>query len=138
MRIEGLKKYRRRPSIEDLPEPLRLDALDWFRRMMQRRMALGKRTPTWTRSILMSQAKRLALNPPTSAWGRSMLAKRGGKAVQRLYQLTNRTDDRHPAHRAAMISATRRAWRKREKQEAERRTRLGLPPKRRTKWLPVG
>jgi len=80
----------------------------------------------------------LALDPPTSAWGRSMLAKRGGKAVQRRYRSEGRTGNHHPAQRAARISAGRRAWRKHEKEEAERRTLLGLPPKRRTKWLPVG
>jgi hypothetical protein len=137
MRIAGLSKYRRRPSVNDLPASLRSDAWEWYRRFMHRRKALGKPTPPWTRAILMGQAKRLALNPPTSAWGRSMLAKRGGLAVQRQYRLDQRTGDRHPAHRAAAVSASRRNWTK-QQQDAVRREQSGMPPKPRWKRLPLG
>jgi hypothetical protein len=125
MRIEGLKKYRRRPSIEDLPEPLRSDARQWYQRMLRKRQLLGKPThDPWLRAILMGQARRLALNPPTSAWGRSMLAKRGGYAVQRRYVIEGRTGARHPVQKAARVSARKRELRKAE----EERERLGYPP----------
>jgi hypothetical protein len=91
----------------------------------------------WLRAILMGQAKRLALNPPTSEWGRSMLAKRGGYAVQQKYRDAGRIGPKHPAHRAASISANRRRWRSREQSEIHQREQLGLPPKRRWKYLPV-
>jgi hypothetical protein len=82
MRIEGLKKCRHRPSIEDLPKPYRSDAWHWYHRIPRRRQSLGKPTrEPWLRAILMGQAKRLALNPPTSAWGRSMLTKTGTKLL---------------------------------------------------------
>ncbi|MGA7624442.1 MAG: hypothetical protein WCA91_12760 [Candidatus Acidiferrales bacterium] len=100
--------------------------------------ALGKpmRGP-WLRAILMGQAKRLSMNPPTSEWGRSMLAKRGGYAVQQKYRDAGRVGPKHPAHRAAAISASRRKWRSREESETRQRQQLGLPPKRRWKYLPV-
>jgi hypothetical protein len=53
-----------------------------------------------------------------------MLAKRGGYAVQRRYILEGRTGLRHPAQKAARVSAQRRNRRKRE----EERKRLGYPP----------
>ena len=74
--------------------------------------------------ILVGVARRLALNPPTAAWGRSMHAKRGGYAVQRKYVLEGRTGPRHPARKAARVSAQRRNRRKAQKE----RERLGYPP----------
>jgi hypothetical protein len=139
MRIEGLRQYRCRPSIEDLPEPLRSDAWDWYHRILRKRQSLGKSTPApWLRAILMGQAKRLALNPPTSAWGRSMLAKRGGHAVQQLYVQQGRTGKRHPAHRAAAIGASRRKCCAQQRAEEQRHEHQGLPPKPRRKQLPLG
>jgi hypothetical protein len=139
MRIEGLKKYQHRQSIEDLPEPYRSDAREWFHRIVRKRQSHGKPTrEPWLRAILIGQAKRLALNPPTSAWGRSMLAKRGGHAVQHQYVLQGRTGNRHPAHRAAQVSASRRKWRAQQRAEKQQRDRLGLPPKPRWKHLPLG
>jgi hypothetical protein len=138
MRIDGLKKYRHRPSIDDLPEPYRSDAWQWYRRILRKRQALGKSMRgTWLRAILMGQAKRLALNPPTSAWGRSMLAKRGGYSTQQKYRAEGRVGPKHPAHRAAAISASRRKWRTQTQSETLERERLGLPPKRRWKRLPL-
>jgi hypothetical protein len=84
------------------------------------------------------QAKRLALDPPTSAWGRSMLAKRGGYATQHEYRAAGRVGPKHPAHRAASVSASRRKWRAQQQLEARERERLGLPLKPRRKLLPIG
>jgi hypothetical protein len=136
MRIEGLRKYRHRPSIEDLPEPFRSDAWHWYHRILRKRQSLGKPTRApWLRAILIGQAKRLALNPPTSAWGRSMLAKRGGYATQQEYRAAGRVGPKHPAHRAAAISASRRRWRAQQQAEAQERQRFGLPQQRRRKLL---
>ncbi|MGA7921965.1 MAG: hypothetical protein WCA38_20065 [Candidatus Acidiferrales bacterium] len=66
-----------------------------------------------------------------------MLAKRGGYAVQQKYRDAGRTGAKHPAHRAAAISVSRRKWRRQEQAETQRREQLGLPPKRRFKYLPV-
>ena len=138
MRIKGLRKYRGRPSIEDLPEPSRSDAWQWFSRILLKRQSLGKPTDElWLRAILMGQAKRLALNPPTSAWGRSMAARKGGYATQQRYRVEGRTGPQHPAHKAAGVSACQRAWRKRERDDANRRERMGLPPKPRVAHLPL-
>ncbi|MGA7623383.1 MAG: hypothetical protein WCA91_07375 [Candidatus Acidiferrales bacterium] len=139
VRIDGLTKYRHRPSIDDLPEPFRSDAWQWFHRMLRKRQALGKpmRGP-WLRAILMGQAKRLALNPPTSAWGRSMLAKRGGYAAQQKYRDAGRVGPKHPTHRAAAISANRRKYRAQQQLDAVERHRSGLLPKSRRKLLPIG
>ena len=52
---------------------------------------------------------------PTSKWGHTMLAKKGGYAVQRLYQAQGRVGMRHPAHRASAISASRRKFRKKRR-----------------------
>lgn len=134
MRIEGLRKYRNRPSIDDLPEPLRSAARDWYARLVHNRMALGKPTPQTTLALLAGQAKRLALNPPTSAWGRSVRAKRGGYAVQRRYRAEGRVGRLHPAHLAAAVSASRRKWRKKSQRDEQERQRLCLPRSRRSRW----
>jgi len=140
MRIEGLKSYRHRPSIEDLPEPFRSDAKQWYHRILRKRQSLGKPTRApWLRAILMGQAKRLALNPPTSAWGRSMLAKRGGHATQQAYRDAGRVGPKHPAHRATLISAMQRERGHHDQHvEARERERRGLPPRPRRKLLPIG
>lgn len=136
MRIEGLKNYRHRPFIEDLPEPYRSDAWEWHGRMLRKRWALEKpmRGP-WLRAILVGQAKRLALNPPTSAWGRSMLAKRGDYATQQRYRASGRVGPKHPARRGASISASSGSHRLQLQVEAEEREHLGLPTKPRRKLL---
>ena len=89
--------------------------------------------------ILHGQARRLARQTAEerSAWGRSMLAKRGGYAVQQQYQRDGRIGGRHPAHHAARVSASRRKRLKELKRDEEQRARLGLPPKRRYKLLPL-
>ena len=92
--------------------------------------------PQWLYPILVGNARRLALNPPTSAWGRSMRAKKGGIATQRRYIMEGRTGPRHPAQYAATVSASNRKWRKQQREDAEQRKRLGLPPLARVKHLP--
>ena len=133
--IDGLRKYRQRLSIEDLPDALRLHA--WgFRKLMQRRKALGKPTPQWTRAILMGQAKRLACSTPEErqAWARRMQARHGGLAVQRMY----REQGRDTLTRARYIRALRQQERKRVDADDARRKQLGLMPPRRWKRLPTG
>jgi hypothetical protein len=110
MGIEALQAFRgRNPDgyFQHLPWEVRQRALGWLHHFCQR---WGRDLPPWRFAILVGQAKRLALMSPDerSAWGRSMLAKRGGHAVQRQYQLEGRTGDRHPAHRAAQVSVARR------------------------------
>jgi hypothetical protein len=109
MRIEGLKKYRgRNPRgyFEDLPWEAKRRAQTLLHRFCERWRG---DLPPWRFGILVGQAKRLALNPPTAAWGRSMLAKRGGLAVQRQYQLDGRIGLKHPARLAAKSRAKRQA-----------------------------
>ena len=140
MRIEGLRKYRdRNPRgyFADLPWEVRQRAQMWLHRFCER---WGHDLPRWRFAILVGQAKRLASTSPEqrSAWGRSMLAKRGGYAVQQRYRDAGRVGHKHPAHRAAAVSASRRKWRAEQQAEAQERERLGLPPKRRWKLLPLG
>jgi hypothetical protein len=90
----------------------------------------------WLYPILVGNARRLALNPPSSAWGRSMRAKKGGYATQRRYIIEGRTGQNHPAHYAAIVSASNRKWRKQKQVDDEWRKRLGLPPLARVKHLP--
>jgi hypothetical protein len=126
MRIAALKNYRRRhPAgyFQDLSPTLRASAYRWLDRFCTRRLTRGLPVEPWLFAIYCGQARRLALNPPNSAWGKSMLAKRGGYAVQRRYVLEGRTGPRHPAHKAARVSAQKR---KRRKAEGERE-RLGSP-----------
>jgi hypothetical protein len=91
MRISGLKQFRKNRAggsyFEDLPWPVQREAQRWLWKFRQR---WGRNLPVWRFAILVGQAKRLALNPPSSEWGRSMLAKRGGYAVQKMYQLDGR------------------------------------------------
>jgi hypothetical protein len=94
--------------------------------------------PAWLYPILVGNARRLALNPPSSAWGRSMRAKKGGYATQRRYRIEGRTGPQHPAHYAATVSASKRKWRKKQREDVEQRKRLGLPPSTRVKWLSLG
>jgi hypothetical protein len=91
----------------------------------------------WLYPILVGNARRLALNPPSSAWGRSMRAKKGGYATQRRYLIEGRTGPRHPAHYAATVSASKRKWRKQQREDAEQRKSMGLPPPARVKHLPL-
>jgi hypothetical protein len=93
--------------------------------------------PRWLYPILVGNARRLAINPPSSAWGRSMRAKKGGYATQRRYRIEGRTGPRHPAHYAATVSASNRKWRRQQREDAERRKRLGLSPAARVKYLPL-
>jgi hypothetical protein len=122
-RIEGLRNFRNRPSIDELPGPVRFRAQRWLSRLIAQARACGRRLDSWYLAILCGQAKRLARNPPTSAWGRSMRAKKGGYAVQRRF----RREGRNPTARATHMSKWVRKARKRRQKEAEERARLGLP-----------
>jgi hypothetical protein len=140
MRIKGLKNYRgRNPHgyFSDLASDARRRAYLWLHHLCK---PWGSDLPSWRLAILIAQAKRLALTTPEqrSKWGRTMLAKRGGYAVQRTYRAEGRTGPQHPAHKAAGVSACQRAWRKREREDAERRERLGLPPKPRVWHVLLG
>jgi hypothetical protein len=139
VKIEGLKKYRGRPSIDELPEPLRSQAWNWYSHFLRRRKKQGKPTPQTIRAILAGQAKRLARTTPEerSKWGRSMLSKRGGYAVQEFYRREGRTGERHPSRKAARTSANRRLRRKVERGQEWMRQAVGLPPKARSKVLPT-
>jgi hypothetical protein len=78
-------------------------------------------------SSLCAAAAKHALHPLTSEKARSMQAARGGYAVQRVYVREGRTGRRHPARRAAVVSAaSRRFWKQKRGRE-----RLGLagPPR---------
>jgi hypothetical protein len=107
VRIVGLKKYQRKRGgrFDDLPWPVRQDAEAWLWHFYKRWRG---NLPQWRRAILQGQARRLALNPPSSEWGRKMLAKRGGLAVQRMYQL----EGRNPTAAATKIRQTIRKARK--------------------------
>src|ERR1039457_1917902 len=100
------------------------DAHRWLNRFLLRH----PNPSTWLYPILVGNARRLALNPPSPAWGRSMRAKKGGYATQRRYRMEGRTGPRHPAHYAAIVSASKRKWRKQQREDAELRNRLGVPP----------
>jgi len=118
--IPGLKRYQgRNPNgyFRDLPWEAQQRARSLLWRWCQK---WGRNLPQWRFAILVGQAKRLALNPPTSQWGRSMLAKRGGKAVQRMY----RHEGRNPTETATQVHQANARMR----QDAERRKRMGLPP----------
>jgi hypothetical protein len=138
MKISGLNNYRgRNPHgyFQDLPWEVRQQAQAWLSRFLGRH----PHCPRWLFPILVGQARRLALmsDEERSAWGRSMLAKRGGYAVQRCYGMEGRTGFAHPAHKAAITSAAQRKWRKRQRQDAEERKRLGLPAKTRVSYVPL-
>src|SRR5258708_1176043 len=117
MRIEGLRKYRGRPSIDDLPAPMRSEASNCYSSFLRSINEQGKFTPQTTRAILVGQAKRMAHTTPEerSRWGRALLAKLGGLRVQQLYRETGRVGDAHPSRIASRVSAARRRSRKEEK-----------------------
>jgi hypothetical protein len=135
MQIEALRKYQKRNSgIDELPISIRQEAYRW-RTILCRRWRDD--LPAWRYAILCGVAKRLALNPPSSGWGRSMAAKKGGYAVQRRYAVEGRIGKRHPAHYAAACSASQRRVRKKLREDAEERKRMGLPPRPRVWRLPL-
>jgi hypothetical protein len=118
MRIPGLKKYRgRNPGgyFEDLPWEAKRRAQMLLHRFCERWRG---NLPQWRRAILIGQAKRLARMSAEegSAWGRRMLAKRGGYAAQNRYRREGRVGKLHPAHQAALVSATNRRLRKKVKE----------------------
>lgn len=122
-RIPGLKNYQgRNPNgyFQDLPWEMRQRARHWLWLWCQK---WGRNLPQWRFALLVGQATRLAKNPPTSAWGRSMLAKRGGKAVQRMY----RREGRNPTELATQVHRNNARMR----QDADGRIRAGLPPRAR-------
>jgi hypothetical protein len=134
-RIEGLRGQRGTGQVfDDLQLPLRVNAQRTFGRLCAR---WSRNLPQWRMPPLVGRARWLTLHPPDSAWGRRMLAKRGGRAVQRRYRLEGRTGRLHPARYAAVVSASMRRWRKRKRQDEERRARLGLPPKLRAAHPPL-
>ena len=118
----------------NFPKSAREVAAGWLVHFLQR---TGPRLPSWKLANYVGQARRLTRNPPDSNWGKKMLAKRGGYAVQEKYRREGRTGARHPAHRAAAVSAARRRVRKKLREDAEWRKRMGLPPKSRVRWLPL-
>lgn len=139
VRIPGLKKYQdRNPNgyFKDLNWSVRQRAYEWLYYFCERARRRGY-VPGWLFAIYVGQAKRLAQNPPTYEWSRWMNAKKGGYAVQRLYRREGRVGRDHPAHKAADVSVSMRKWRKQEREEAERRKRLSLPPKPRVHHLPL-
>jgi len=101
----------------DLPYEAQLEAGWLYRRMIEK---WGRDVPGWRKAILIGQARRWAMlsADERSRWGRSMLAKRGGYAVQRKYQIEGRTGKKHPAHKASAKSAISR---KQNKQDQDRR-----------------
>lgn len=112
-RIESLQKYRERKAnglFDGLPPEARSRARLLLHKMCKK---WGNNLPQWRHAILVGQAKRLALNPPDSAWGRRMRARRGGKAVQKLY----RFEGRDPT--AAPNAARRQKAERKIRQEAE-------------------
>jgi hypothetical protein len=114
MKIEGLRKCRGRPTIYELPGPLRFKAQQWLSRLIGQAKSRGRPLHGWYLAILCGQAKRLALNPPTAAWGRSMRARKGGYATQRRYRM----EGRDPAAKARWFLKFARAKRKKEKEKA--------------------
>lgn len=137
MRIPGFERkpnrYRER-VFDDLSPSVRWRAESWLAKFLRRWRG---NLPSWRHAILIGQARRLAINPPDSSWGRSMLAKRGGYAVQRAYQIQGRMEKRHPAHRAALISASKRKLRKQQRDDELSRKAFGLPPKTHHRYLPL-
>jgi hypothetical protein len=95
--------------------------------------------PGWRRAILIGQARRWAMTSEEdrSQWGRTMLAKVGGYAVQLMYREKGRTGEKHPARKAAKISVLHRRWKWKNCEEERQRQKLGLPPKTRSKVLPI-
>jgi hypothetical protein len=126
------RRYRQH-LFDDLPLELRWKAEGWLSHLCQKWRG---NLPGWRMAILIGRARWLALNPPDSAWGRRMLARRGGLATQERYRREGRIGTRHPAHKAAQISARNRRWRKQKEQEEQQRKALGLPPMTRHKVLP--
>ncbi len=121
--IPGLNQYQgRNPKgyFQDLDWSVRQRAYHWLGVFTKR---WGRNLPQWRFAILVGQAKRLAINPPTSAWGRSMLAKRGGKAAQRMY----RHEGRNPTELATQVHRNNARMR----QDAEQRKLTGLAPRSR-------
>ena len=138
MKILGFARRPRRYKrdlFDDLPLEIRWRAEGWLAEFCRRWKG---NLPSWRRAILIGRARWLALNPPTSEWGRAMLARLGGLRVQELYREQGRTGEKHPSHKAARISVAHRKRARELKQEAEQRERLGLGPKPRTAYLPVG
>jgi hypothetical protein len=136
MRIDGLKKYRGRDPkgyFEDLPCELRQRALGWLHHLCE---PWGTDLPSWRMAILIGQARRLARTSPEerSEWGRRMLAKLGGLRTQQGYREQGRTGSKHPAHKAARVSAIRRRICKEEQAQET----VGQPPKPRVKLLEIG
>lgn len=135
--------FKRRPRqyrsqlFDDLPFEAQREAQERLFRYLQK----------WKRNlrrgiypILVGLARRWTMTSQEerSGWGRSMLAKRGGYAIQRLYREQGRTGEKHPAHKAARVSAARRLWRKMDREEEQRRITLGVQPKTRHKVLSSG
>jgi hypothetical protein len=139
VRIEALQKYRQRASIDQLPEPLRTRAWEWYSYFLMRRRAEGKPTPQTTHAILQGVAKRLAktTSEERSAWGRSMLGRLGGLRVQQMHREQGRFGPLHPALRAAKVSVQRRRERKVKPELEYQRRILEPPPKTRSKWLDI-
>jgi hypothetical protein len=137
MKIKALATYRHRESIDDLPEPLRSRAWEWYGYFLMRRKADSKPTPQTTQAILQGVAKRLAKTTTAerSAWGRRMLARLGGLRVRESYRERGLIGRLHPAVKAAAKSVQRRRERKQKMQEEFQRQTMGLPPKSRSRWL---
>jgi hypothetical protein len=113
--IEELQHYRNRPSIDELPSPLRLRARQWWNDLVAQARKRGRRLDSWYVAILWGQAKRLARTTPEerTKWGRSMHSRRGGLAVQRKYREEGRTggNERGQSWRIEHLNACRKRQR---------------------------
>src|SRR5712692_6347233 len=117
MKIEGLRKYRGRPTISELSQPYRWHAEQKLSKMLAAAKERGRELDGWYIAILCGVAKREALNPHTSEWGFSMKQKRAGYASQR----RARMEGRDPAAKARYFLKLGRAKRKREKEKTKER-----------------
>jgi hypothetical protein len=111
--------------IDELPEPQRSKARYWLSYLVEKRKRKGRPIRAWEWPVLQGVAKRLARSTADelSALGRRMRATLGGYAVQRRY----RQEGRNPTAIATHMSKYIRRYRKRKREEAEKRARLGLP-----------
>jgi hypothetical protein len=92
-------------------------------------------------AILIGQARRWALTSQEerSRLGHSLLASRAARALQQKLREQGLSGPDHPfAHRAARISMLRRKSKRKNCEEELERQKLKLPPKTRSKWLPIG
>jgi hypothetical protein len=121
---------------DDFGPGLRSACLERLRWDCERRGYTVETVPRQLKASLVGKIRCHALHHYSAAYMRHLAAKRSGYAAQRKFQdeIAEGKRQEHPIRAARRIAGYVRQGQIRQREEAERRAKLGLPPKPRSNY----